>query len=159
MQKLRAKRSVGVRHLSDVRHKGPVVVANMGSEPEKYKRLKSKQMCRCRESEWKQGEYGPGLTGSCRQGKRTSWFPHHRCVIFNGATSRSKISLYGAPGWLSRLNVWLRLRSWSHSPWVRAPRRALCWQLRAWSPFQILCLPLSLTLPCSCSVSLCLKNK
>ena len=39
----------------------------------------------------------------------------------------------GAPGWLSRLSVRLQLRSWSHSLWVRAPRRALCWQLRAWS--------------------------
>ena len=65
----------------------------------------------------------------------------------------------GVPGWLSRLSVRLRLRSWSHGPWVRAPRRALCWQLRAWSLFQILCLPLSLPLPCSCSASLCLKNK
>ena len=32
-------------------------------------------------------------------------------------------------------------------------------QLRAWSLFQILCLPLSLPLPCSCSVYLFLKNK
>ena len=30
---------------------------------------------------------------------------------------------------------------------------------RAWSLFQILCLPLSVTLPHSCSVSLSLKNK
>ena len=29
----------------------------------------------------------------------------------------------------------------------------------AWSLSQILCLPFSLTLPASCSVSLCLKNK
>ena len=34
----------------------------------------------------------------------------------------------GAPGWLSRLSVWLWLRSWSHSLWVRAPHWALCWQ-------------------------------
>ena len=65
----------------------------------------------------------------------------------------------GAPGWLSWLGGRLRLRSWSLSPWVRAPCRALCWLLRAWSLFQFLCLPLSLNLPCSCSVSLCLKNK
>ena len=70
-----------------------------------------------------------------------------------------KIELPGAPGWLSRLSVRLRLRSWSHGLWVRTPHRALCWQLRAWSLFRILCLPLSLTLPCSCSVSFCLKNK
>ena len=73
------------------------------------------------------------------------------CISPNGMGSRS--------GWLSRLSGWLQLRSWSHGPWVQALRRALCWQLRAWSLFQILCLPLSLTLPRSCSVSLCLKNK
>ena len=71
----------------------------------------------------------------------------------------SKITRLGAPGWLSQLGVRLQLRSWSHGPWVWAPRRALCWQLRAWSLFQILCLPLSLTFPHSCSVSLCLKNE
>ena len=65
----------------------------------------------------------------------------------------------GAPGWLSQLSVQLQLRSWSHSPRVRAPRKALCWYLRAWSLLWILCLPPSLPLPCSCSVSLCLKNK
>ena len=70
-----------------------------------------------------------------------------------------KIKSSGAPGWLGRLSVRFRLRSWSHGPRVRAPHQALCWQLRAWSLFQILCLPLSVTLPRSCSVSLCLKNK
>ena len=34
-------------------------------------------------------------------------------------------------------------RSRSRGPWVRAPRRALGWWLRAWSLFPILCLPLS----------------
>ena len=58
--------------------------------------------------------------------------------------SLSKINKTGVPGWLSRLSVWLQLRSWSHGPWVWAPHRALCWQCRAWSLFQILCLPLSL---------------
>ena len=70
-----------------------------------------------------------------------------------------KMLYIGVPGWLSRLVIRFRLRSWSLSPWVRALHRALGWQLRAWSLFRILCLPLSLTLPCSCSVSLCLKNK
>ena len=51
----------------------------------------------------------------------------------------------GPPGWLRRSSVRLRLRSWSHGSWVRAPRRALCWQLRAWSLLRILCLPLSLS--------------
>ena len=53
----------------------------------------------------------------------------------------------GAPGWLSRLSIRLWLRSWSHGAWVRVLRRALCWQLRAWSLFRILCLPHSLPLP------------
>ena len=70
-----------------------------------------------------------------------------------------KEDVVGAPGWLSRLSVRLRLRSWSRGLWVQAPHRALCWQLRAWILLQILCLPLSLTLLHSSSVSLCLKNK
>ena len=41
--------------------------------------------------------------------------------------------------------------SWS---WVRAPHRAPCWHLRAWSLLPILCLPLSLLLPFLHSVSL-----
>ena len=63
------------------------------------------------------------------------------------------------PGWLSWLSIQVRLRSGSHGLWVRAPRWALCWQLRAWSLLQILCLPLSLLLPCSHSVSLSKINK
>ena len=59
----------------------------------------------------------------------------------------------GAPGWLSRLNIWLRLRSWYHGLWVQASRWALCWQLRAGSLLWVLCLPLSLPLSRSCSVS------
>ena len=43
--------------------------------------------------------------------------------------------------------------------WVRAPCRALCRQLGAWSLLWILCLPLTLPLPHSCSVSLSVKNK
>ena len=70
-----------------------------------------------------------------------------------------KIYFFGVPGWLSRLSVRLRPRSRSHTPWVRALHRGLCWQLRAWSPLQILCLPISLPLPRSCSVSLCPTNK
>ena len=31
------------------------------------------------------------------------------------------------PGWLSRLSIWLWLRSWSRGSWVRAPCQALCW--------------------------------
>ena len=70
-----------------------------------------------------------------------------------------RIQIPRVPGWLSRLNVRLRLRSWSHGLWVRAPRRALCWQLGAWSLLQILCLPLALPPFPIHALSLCLKNK
>ena len=50
----------------------------------------------------------------------------------------------GVPGWLSGLSVRLRLRLWSHHSRVQAPCLALCWQLRAWSLFRILRLPLCL---------------
>ena len=52
------------------------------------------------------------------------------------------------------LSVWLQLMSWSPGMWVWAPGWALCWQLGTWSLLQILCLPLSLLLPCSHCVSL-----
>ena len=45
-------------------------------------------------------------------------------------------------GRFSRLSVRLQLRSWSWGLWVQAQRGALCWQLRTWSLFLILCLPL-----------------
>ena len=60
----------------------------------------------------------------------------------------------GVTAWLSHLSLQLRLRSWSCDLWFRAPRQALCWQLRAWSWLQILYLPLSLPLPFSHSLSL-----
>ena len=37
----------------------------------------------------------------------------------------SKINI-GAPGWLSRLNIRLRLRSWSHGSRILSPRVGLC---------------------------------
>ena len=64
----------------------------------------------------------------------------------------------GAPGWLSPLSIWLQLSSWSRGLWVPVLHRVLCWQFRAWSLLRILCLPLSLPLSCSCSVSLCLSK-
>ena len=63
----------------------------------------------------------------------------------------------GAPGWLRRLSVRLHLRSRSRSSWVRAFRRALGWQLGAWSLLRILCLPVSLPLPCLHALSLSLS--
>ena len=68
------------------------------------------------------------------------------------------LSLSGAPGWLSRLNVRLRLRSWSHCPWVRAPCRALCCgRLRAWSCFGF-CVSLSLCPSPAHALSLCISK-
>ena len=84
----------------------------------------------------------------------------------------------GAPGWLSQLSIKLWLRSWSCSSWVWAPCQVLCWRLRAWSLLQwvrascqalcwqfgawcllqITCLPLSLHIPCSFSLSLSLSQ-
>ena len=67
--------------------------------------------------------------------------------------------ILGAPGWPQSVNqIQLQLRSWSHGLWVRASCQALCWQLRAWSQLQILCLPFSVP-PHSHSVCLSLKNK
>ena len=66
----------------------------------------------------------------------------------------------GAPGWLSRLGVRLRLKSRSHGSWVRAPCQALCGQLGARGLLRILRLPLSLC-PSPArtgSLSLSLKN-
>ena len=77
-------------------------------------------------------------------------------------TLHIEVYSWRAPGWLSGLSIRLRLRSWSHSSWVRAPRRALCWQLGPWSLLQILCFPVSLPLPHLGSLPLslkCLKKK
>ena len=52
----------------------------------------------------------------------------------------------GVPGWLSQLSVWVRLRSWYHGSWVRAPRQALCWQPASDSVSPSLSLPLPYTL-------------
>ena len=64
----------------------------------------------------------------------------------------------GRRGGSVRLSVQLPLRSCSLGSWVWAPHRALCWQHRAWSLVWVLCLPLSLLLPRSCSVSLSFKS-
>ena len=68
----------------------------------------------------------------------------------------------GTPGWLSWSGDQLWLRSWSCHSWVWAPYQALHWQCGSGSLLQILCLPLSLPLPClstlSCSHSLSLSK-
>ena len=80
----------------------------------------------------------------CAQAHTPLWGPLPRQTDKLLTSPNYKNADGGAPGWL---------RSWSHSLRVRAPRRALCWQLRAWSLLQILCLPLSLFLPNSCPLS------
>ena len=57
----------------------------------------------------------------------------HSYNISNLLIHSELTTMSGAPGWLSWLGVWLRLRSWSPGSWVSAPRWALCWQLRLWS--------------------------
>ena len=60
-----------------------------------------------------------------------------------------RIITYFRGTWLAQLvSVWLRLRSWSHGLWVRAPNRALCCQHGAHSG--PLCAPFCLALPCLC---------
>ena len=51
-------------------------------------------------------------------------------------------SLRGSVGWGSHFGSGHDL-----SLWLLPPHRAFCWQLRAWSLLQILCLPLSLSAP------------
>ena len=77
--------------------------------------------------------------------------------MYTTITTLKKQNISGLLGWLSQLGVWLELRSWASSSWVWNLRQALCWQLRAWSLLQILCLPLSLSLPQSCSISVSQK--
>ena len=77
--------------------------------------------------------------------------------MHTGVLSIKKLICFRAPRWLSRLYVQLRLRSWSSGSWVLALHQALCWQLRAQNLLQMLCLPLSLTLPRLCSFSVSQK--
>ena len=83
--------------------------------------------------------------------------PQVLCIVFNKNFIFK--SRDGLPEWLRGLSVQLWLRSRLCGLWVRVPHQALCWQLRARNLLQILCLPLSLPLLCSCSVFLCLKHK
>ena len=67
--------------------------------------------------------------------------------------------LKGAPRGLSRLGVRLRLRSRSHGLWVQAHIGPCTDSSEPGACFLILCLPLSLTLPRSCSLSVSKINK
>ena len=88
----------------------------------------------------------------------TASFAYPDCGIL---WNRMKLKLaicWGA--WVAQLVKWpTSAQVMISRPVSSSPHRALCWPLRAWSLFRILCLPLSLTLPHSRSVSLCLKNK
>ena len=53
--------------------------------------------------------------------------PHLRALTLS-LSKINKTLKRGAPGWLSRLSIWLWFRSWSHGSWVWAPHRALCCQ-------------------------------
>ena len=64
---------------------------------------------------------------------------------------------FGAPGWLSQLDILLWLRSWSLGLLARALCQALCWQLRAWSLLRIVSLSLSVLPLLVLCPSLCQK--
>ena len=64
-----------------------------------------------------------------------------------------KYSIQHRGTWVAQLRVQFQLRPWSYGSRVRALHWALRWQQRAWSLLRILCFPLSLPLPKSCSVS------
>ena len=73
---------------------------------------------------------------------------------------KKKKKKMGAPGWPSRLSIRLWLRSWSHGLWVRALRRALCWQVGSLEPASDSVSPsLSLPLPGSSSIFPSLSQK
>ena len=78
-------------------------------------------------------------------------------IIYRDIHGNLKQESAGAPGWLCRLSVRLWFRSWSRRWWVQAPRRALCWQLRAWSLLWNLCSPLSRSLSAPPLLILCLS--
>ena len=65
------------------------------------------------------------------------------CTTVLHMESQNRKRTLGRRAWVAhsvKHPTWLG--SWSHSLWVWAPHKALCWQLRAWSLFQILCLSL-----------------
>ena len=63
-----------------------------------------------------------------------SIWPHRASeVVFN--FQRTGGCLGGSAGWVS--DSWFWLRSWSHSAWVGAPRRALHWQREACLGFSL----------------------
>ena len=79
------------------------------------------------------------VSSGTAKAKNLPWLSQLFLLIFKVVMTKQE-----APGWLSRLSIWLRLRSLSHSSWVQTPHRALC-QHRAPLGSSI---PFSLPLPC-----------
>ena len=104
------------------------------------------------------GEAHSSGPSSRAQGRRRRLEPMRGSRAVRGSVASSEMFVGGA--WVAQsVKRPTSARSRSRGPGVRAPRQALGWWLGAWSLFPILCLPLSLPLPRSCSVSLCPKNK
>ena len=109
---------------------------------------------------WRVEGNGEGLIRGLGVKRRTrSWWKQQSVVNALNATE-FYTSRWFRGAWVAQsVKRPTSARSRSRGPRVRAPCRALGGWLRAWSLFPILCLPLSLPLPRSCSVSLCPKNK
>ena len=101
--------------------------------------LKVSQTSLCR---WRSGKLL--FTGNFLATKNAViWFCSQTCLLL------VIISFLEVPGWLSRLRVWLQLRSWFHGSWVQGSHQAHCCQHRAHSTSSVppsLSVPLLLTL-------------
>ena len=89
---------------------------------------------------------------------RAIFYSNHRFqkVNISGKNTRQwslffKSRLVGAPGWLSRLSIWLQLRSWSQGPGIEPSVKS---HVRLWARGSWL-VPLPLLLPllrlCTCT--------
>ena len=82
------------------------------------------------------GMYLTRLNRTLKNGSRGTFHVHFITIFFKCPS--------GVPGWVAQSVERLTLAQVMVSlPWARAPHRALCSQLRAWTALWTLCLPLS----------------
>ena len=80
-------------------------------------------------------------------------------MLYRHYISHSKAPALYRGAWVAQLSIPFQLSSLSPSSWLWALCQALCWQLRAWSLLQILCLLLSAPLLPILCLSLSLSKK